>query len=92
VNDSDVQGGYTGAGNLNADPLFINAVALAYDLQNGSPCIDTGTVCGVTHDCLGEPRPYGSAPDLGAYELVPEPGMLLACLLVTMGSARRRPL
>jgi hypothetical protein len=71
----DVDGGYPGTGNLNAEPLFVNAAAVDYALQAGSPCIDTGAIIGVTHDCLGEPRPYGSAPDLGAYEFVPEPGI-----------------
>jgi len=33
---SDIQGGYSGVGNLNADPLFTRA----FSLSAGSPCID----------------------------------------------------
>jgi parallel beta-helix repeat protein len=39
---SNIQGGYTGTGNINADPLFVDAAAGDYHLQSGSPCIDTG--------------------------------------------------
>ena len=40
---SDIQGGYEGEGNINADPLFIDADAGDYGLQMDSPCIDAGT-------------------------------------------------
>jgi len=84
----DVDGGYAGTGNLNADPLFVDAAAVDYALQVGSPCIDTGAVIGVTIDCLGVPRPYGSAPDLGAYEFVPEPGSALLLALFALYNLR----
>ncbi len=35
----DIQGGWNGTGNLNADPLFMND---KYHLADASPCIDTG--------------------------------------------------
>lgn len=75
VRYSDVQGGYVGAGNINTNPLFEAPAALNYALSAASPCRDAGTVCGVDHDILGAPRPVGSAPDMGAYEFVPEPGV-----------------
>lgn len=51
VRFSDVQGGWPGTGNINADPLFVNAagpdgmIGTADDsqrLQPGSPAVDTG--------------------------------------------------
>ena len=91
VRFSDVQGGYAGAGNLDADPAFVAPGLLRFDLSAASPCIDAGTVCGITHDMLGEPRPYGSAPDVGAYEFVPEPGgMAVLALLVLMSNRTYR--
>jgi len=39
INYSDIQGGYTGTGNINVDPDFENR---NFILNTGSPCIDTG--------------------------------------------------
>ena len=44
VTDCDVQGGYVGTANLNADPLFVSASNL--QLQPGSPCLGAGTATG----------------------------------------------
>jgi len=67
---SCVQGGYTGAGNLDADPLFAGVPPYgSLQLQAGSPCLDTGTSVGApTEDFLGRTRPQGTAVDMGAYE------------------------
>jgi parallel beta-helix repeat protein/predicted outer membrane repeat protein len=43
VTYSDVEEGYTGIGNINADPLFVNAASGDLHLGPGSPCIDAGT-------------------------------------------------
>jgi hypothetical protein len=40
---SDVQGGWTGTGNINADPLFQDVASGKFNLQFGSPCKDTGS-------------------------------------------------
>jgi len=68
----DVQGGYTGTGNIDADPMFGNPYSgYAYDLKPGSPCLNAGTSTGApSTDILGRPRPNppGSNPDVGAYE------------------------
>ena len=40
---SDIQGSYSGSGNLDADPLFADPGSGDYHLGPGSPCIDAGT-------------------------------------------------
>lgn len=71
VTYSNVQGGYAGTGNINADPLFINAAGGNYRLQFTSPCLNTGSASTPnlpSTDMDGAPRILGSAPDMGAYE------------------------
>ena len=63
---SDVQGGYTGAGNLNVDPQFVAPITATvaptttgdYRLQITSPAIDAGNSLSVTvsTDLDGHPR------------------------------------
>lgn len=81
---SNVQGGYPGTGNINADPRFVDPAGDDYRLAPGSPCIDTGdndaVPAGVSADLDGNGRfvddPYspdggnGDPPivDMGAYE------------------------
>lgn len=62
---SDIQGGWTGTGNVDADPLFVGSSD--YHLQVGSPAIDAGTAAGApAYDIEGTLR--GAVPDMGAYE------------------------
>jgi hypothetical protein len=42
VRHSDIQGGWAGTGNINADPLFNNPAANDYKLRSASPCKDAG--------------------------------------------------
>ena len=56
---SDIQGGFTGTGNLDADPQFVDAGVGSYHLSEGSPCIDAG-------DPLSAPDADGTAADMGA--------------------------
>jgi hypothetical protein len=61
----------TSADNIDADPLFINAIAGNVGISSGSPVIDAGDPAApdlpVT-DFLGNPRIIGAAPDIGAIE------------------------
>jgi PKD repeat protein len=38
----DIEGGYTGDGNMDSDPLFRDSGNGDFHLHNGSPCIDSG--------------------------------------------------
>ena len=60
VTYSDIQGGYIGVGNIDADPLFVNPGNGNYHLQPGSPCINTGNP-----DTPLDPD--GTTADMGAF-------------------------
>ncbi|MHC4499615.1 MAG: S8 family serine peptidase, partial [Planctomycetota bacterium] len=61
---SDVKGGWSGQGNIDADPVFVDAVGGDYHLLGGSPAIDAGDP---TSDCGNEPWPNGFRVNMGAY-------------------------
>ncbi|MHC4113383.1 MAG: right-handed parallel beta-helix repeat-containing protein, partial [Planctomycetota bacterium] len=76
VSYSDVQGGFLGTGNINADPLFVNPATGDYHLSEASPCRDSGDpfyirTSGET-DIDGEPRVMGICVDMGADEFTDE--------------------
>jgi len=56
----DIRWGYSGEGNIDTDPLFVNPAGGDYHLQPGSPCIDAGNNAAVpawlTTDFEGDPR------------------------------------
>ena len=72
------QGGYTGEGNIDADPMFMDPANDNFRLKFGSPCLDTGTMDGAPlTDYNGDPRPVdivgvgtegAGAIDMGAFE------------------------
>jgi hypothetical protein len=77
VSHSLVQGGWPGAGNVDADPLFLGQGPRPYSLQSGSPCIDTGDpgfASPCAHDLIGACRVWDGdgdslvRVDMGAYE------------------------
>ncbi|UCD76933.1 MAG: right-handed parallel beta-helix repeat-containing protein [Phycisphaerales bacterium] len=57
---SNVMGGYAGAGNIDADPYFVNPDESDYRIGPGSPCIDAGNngavPSGIDTDLDGNPR------------------------------------
>ncbi len=81
---SDVEDGWTGEGNIDADPLFVDPDNDDYHISSGSPCIDaadnTAVPKGIDTDLDGNPRflddpatkdtGFGEPPiiDMGAYE------------------------
>ena len=71
VTYSDIQGGYNGMGNINADPNFVNtlpAFPMDYGLQLDSPCIDAGTA-DLDQNGTDDITDYlGDSPDMGASE------------------------
>ena len=69
VTFSDVRGLPIGEGNISADPCF--AGESDYHLAVNSPCIDSGTDCGILTDFDGQERPGGNGYDIGADEWYP---------------------
>jgi len=61
VNYSDIQGGYDGTGNIDADPLFADPGSGDYHLGPGSPCVDAGA---------------NNAPNLPAYDFERDPRVM----------------
>ena len=68
ISYSDVEGGYTGPGNIDADPRFVDPPA-DFHLATASPCIDAGAIeLAIVSDLDGVARPVGNGWDMGAYE------------------------
>lgn len=84
---SDVNGGWPGLGNIDADPCFVQLGILGtyplpkvgnegdYRLRPGSPCIDTGDPSYIATpnetDLYGQPRVVAGRIDMGACEFQP---------------------
>lgn len=72
VTCSNIQGGYAGTGNLNVDPLFLDAAGANFHLQSGSPVLDR-CASGQALDFDNESRPViyirpATPYDMGADE------------------------
>ncbi|MFT3979493.1 MAG: choice-of-anchor Q domain-containing protein [Ferruginibacter sp.] len=72
VRYSNIQGGFTGIGNINANPLFADAANGDFHLSCGSPSVNAGNNTdippGVTIDLDSATRIQSGAVDMGAYE------------------------
>jgi len=77
VTYSNIQGGDMSNGNIDEDPMFMDATSGDYNLLDNSPCIDTGTNSGAPdHDLAATERPLDGdgdgtkTTDMGAYEFM----------------------
>ena len=73
-------------GNINGDPLFVNAPGGDYHLTAGSPAINAGTTIGApSYDLDGAPR--DAQPDIGAFEFGATPRPLLSVTAEQLGGS-----
>jgi predicted outer membrane repeat protein len=72
VSYSNVEGGWPGEGNIDANPWFVDPVGGDYHLLFDSPCIGAGDPNYLAEpnetDLDGKPRVIGCRIDMGAYE------------------------
>jgi hypothetical protein len=70
VSYCDIMGGWPGAGNIDADPLFADPAAHDFHLLHPSPCRNAGDNAAVVEagDFEGDPRIAGGTVDMGADE------------------------
>jgi PKD domain/Secretion system C-terminal sorting domain/Right handed beta helix region len=72
--NNNVKGGYSGSGNFDSDPKFVDSINLRFALKSGSQCINKGIeISGIhlpTTDLEGLPRidTFLNKIDVGAYE------------------------
>jgi len=72
----DIQGGWPGIGNIDSDPLFVDAAAGDYRLSLGSACLEGGRCVDLPTDDLdldGNERVINTAIDMGPYEFQAPP-------------------
>jgi hypothetical protein len=69
-----VRGGWSGTGNIDVDPLFVDPVNKDFHLRAGSPCIDTG-------DPNSPPDPDGTRADMGAFYYNQAPTLTITKLI-----------
>jgi parallel beta-helix repeat protein len=73
---SDIEEGWTGTGNIDSDPLFVDLGYGDFHLQSGSPCINVGNNSavppGLTTDFEGDERIFDTGTvEMGADEHAP---------------------
>ena len=67
VQYSNIQGGFSGEGNIDVDPLFVDAENGNFSLQSDSPCIDAGNPDSDYNDQCLPPGSGSIRNDMGAY-------------------------
>lgn len=79
VTYSNIENGFTGTGNISADPAFRDPTTADYHLKPGSLCIDAGlNAIAPANDFEGDPVPYDGnsdsllVADIGADEYLPK--------------------
>jgi hypothetical protein len=104
ISYSDIQGGKANIsgkvnwldGNINANPLFVNAASNDYHLSNNSPCINAGTITlsMPEKDIEGNPRPnpQNSKSDIGAYGYTMQTILSIGLAEASLGSQFTAPL
>jgi hypothetical protein len=77
VSYSNIQGGFTGIGTIDTNPLFVNTGAGDFHLSSLSPCIDAGDPYFLPipseRDIDNEPRVMGIRADMGVDEFTATP-------------------
>lgn len=73
VTHNDIEGGYPGEGDFDADPQFLDSGQHPYALRFDSPCINAGPTATAglmlpVLDLAGSPRIWQGRMDAGAYE------------------------
>ena len=105
VSYSNVQGGRAGIatnsngiinwgnGNIDVDPIFVDAAVGDYHLMDNNPCIGVGTSTSMPKTDIegnSRPNPTGSKPDMGAYEnLHGTPTDVTASVVTSVSSTAR---
>jgi hypothetical protein len=83
---SDVQGGYQGMGNIDADPLFVDPERGDFQLDAGSPCTEAGDPYQLDTD--------GTRSDMGVYDgsgqRLPQPIIEISSNRILMASGQPR--
>ena len=79
VSYSDIEGGWLGLYNFDADPRFVHPSSGDYHINASSPCVDAGSGFGAPLcDFEGDFRPTGDGWDMGADEYVCDLSVVLS--------------